>query len=268
MIFQVVIAALCAALLIVFLSWLHKKGKISRRLAALCGFILLFAGNMTYFGVIAPQHQRQAKLAATEKRLADMPAFRTIKVQQPELFQQLQQEFNAALQEGMNEQQALEVLRPALSDLINQRISYVSNAQLHSFMQISLEEMKLIRQKSAQLCYRFLFPQINGGINTSEVLPQALRDREMAALDTFLMQSRGAKQPMDIARSRADLQALVGTLYGKWGSDLQTLNSPAEAGVDKSKLCDMTIDLYQSVLALPVNQSAGVLRIILDASAD
>jgi len=77
-----------------------------------------------------------------------------------------------------------------------------------------------------------------------------------------------AKQPMDLGRSRADRQAQVGTLYGKWGNDLQSLNSPAEAGFDKSKLCDMTNDLYQSVLALPVNQSAGVLRIILDASAD
>ena len=268
MIFPLAIAVICASLLIVFLFWLHKKGKISRLLAGICGFVLLFVASAIYFGAIAPQYQRQAERAAAEKRFAGMPGYRTIKVQQPELFQQLQQEFSAALQQGMTDQQALEMLRPALSDLINQRISYVNNAQLHSFMQISLEEMKLIRQKSAQLCYRFLFPQINGGINTSEVLPQALRDREMVALEAFLLQSRGAKQPMDITRSRADLQALVSTLYGKWGSDLQTLNSPAEAGVDKSKLCDMTIDLYQSVLALPVNQSAGVLRMILESSAD
>ncbi len=268
MIFQIVIAAVCSALLLVFLFILYRKGKISRLLAVLCGFLLVVAGNVAYFGAIAPQQRQQEKRITAEKRFGEMPGFRTIKVQQPGLFKQLQQEYSGALQEGMNEQQALEDLRPALSDLINQRVSYVNDAQLHSFMQISLEEMKLIRQKSAQLCYRFLFPQINGGINTSEVLPQALRDREMVALDEFLVQSRGAKQPMNVAQSRADLEALVSTLYAKWGSDLQTLNSPAEAGADKRKLCDMTIDLYQSVLALPVNQSAGVLRIILDASAD
>lgn len=268
MIFQIITAVLCAAALILLLSWLHKRGKIGRRSAAACGFTLLFIGNFVWFGVVAPWQQREARLAAAEQRLATMPVWRTIKVQQPALYQQLQQQFSTAIRQGLSEPHALEQLRPALSDLLNQRISYASDLQLHRVMQISLEEMKALRQKSAELCYRFLFPQINGGVDTSEVLSPALREREMIALDGLLAESRGAKQPLDVARSRTDLQTLVRALYGKWGSDLQALNAPAEAGVSKGKLCDMTIDLYQSVLALPVNQSAGVLRIMLDASVD
>lgn len=261
------ISLLSGFAVILFLSWLNKRGKIGKGMAALVGFILLFAGNFYYFGCVAPQQQQQAQLAEAEQRLATMPVYRTLKNQQPGLYQKLHQEFMGALEEGSSEPQALERLRPMLAELLNQRISHAGNQQLHDYMAVALEEMKVFRQKDAGLCFKYLFPQIEGGVNTAEILPQALTDKEMATLDNFLLHSYGAEQPVNVAKGRADLQAIVRTLYSKWGSDLQTLNSPAEPGADKGKLCDMTIDLYQSVLALPVNNSAEVLRIILDSNA-
>lgn len=260
------ISFICGLLVVLFLAWLSKRGSLSKGMAVLLAFVLLFAGNFYYFGFVAPQQQQEARLAAAEQRLATLPVYRTIKEQQPA--HTLDQEFIGALREGNSEQQALERLRPMLSDLLNQRISYAGDRQLHDYMAVALEEMKVIRQKDTALCFKYLFPQVEGGVNTTEILPKALIDKEMASIDDFLLHSHGAQQQVDAAKGRADLQTIVRSLYGKWGSDLQTLNSPAEAGSDKGKLCDMTIDLYQSVLALPVNNSADVLRIILDGNAN
>lgn len=260
--------SLLAGLAVIFsLSWLNKRGKIGKGTAVLASFVLIAAGNFYYFGYVAPLQQRQARLAEAEQRLATMPVYRTIKIQQPVLYQKLHQEFMHALEQGSSESQALEHLRPMLADLLNQRISRAGNQQLHDYMAVALEEMKVLRQKDAELCFRYLFPQIEGGVNTAEVLPRALTDREMATLDDFLLHSHGAEQPVNVAKGREELQAIVRTLYGKWGSALQTLNAPTEPDADKGKLCDMTIDLYQSVLALPVNNSAEVLRIIIDGNA-
>lgn len=261
------LSALSALLLILLLSWLHKRGSISKGLAALLAFVALFIGNGYYYGVVAPQHQREARLNAAQSRLATMPVYRTLRTQQPALYQTLNAEFIRAFEAGETEKQALARLRPMLADLLNQRIPYASPAQLHAYMAVSLEEMKAIRAKSPDLCFRFLFPQVEGGVNIDELIPAALLDREMAVMDSFLVNSRGALQPTDVASGRAALQKIVRKLYETWGSDLQTLNSPTEKGADKSKLCDMTIDLYEAVLALPVNQSGEVLRIILDGTA-
>lgn len=262
------ISFISGLLVVLFLAWLSKRGSLSKAKAVLLAFVLLFAGNLYYFGFVAPQQQQEARLAAAEQRLATLPVYRTIKDQQPALYQTLDQGFIRALREGNSEQQALERLRPMLSDLLNQRISYAGDRQLHDYMAVALEEMKVIRQKDSALCFKYLFPQVEGGVNTAEILPKALIDKEMASIDDFLLHSHGAQQQVDVAKGRAALQTIVRSLYGKWGSDLQTLNSPAEAGSDNGKLCDMTIDLYQSVLALPVNNSADVLRIILDGNAN
>lgn len=100
------------------------------------------------------------------------------------------------------------------------------------------------------------------------MLPKPLTDSELLAMDTLFKHSNGADQPVDLQQGRVKLQGVVRTLYAKWGSDLQTLNTPAEAGVDEAKLCDMTIDLYQSVLALTDKDSANVLRIIISGTGN
>lgn len=262
------ISILAGLAVVLMFTWLSKREIISKGLAVLLSFLILFAGNFYYFGMVLPEHQREARLAEAQSNLASLPVYRTIKEQQPGLYQKLEGEFIQALQQGSSEKQALERLRPLLSDLLNQRISYAGNQQLHDYMSVALEEMTVIRQSSAERCFKYLFPQVEGGVNTAEILPQALIDKEMSVLDRFLLNSHGAEQPTNAAKGRADLQIIVRSLYRKWGSDLQTLNAPAEAGADKAKLCDMTIDLYQAVLALPVNQSGEVLRIILDGNAN
>ncbi|WP_233268262.1 hypothetical protein [Pantoea sp. BAV 3049] len=269
MIYSPVLISFLAALALIFiLILLQKRGVISKAMAVVLAFVLIVVGNYYYFAMKLPRQQHEARMAAAQQRFSELPVYRTLKEQQPSLYQKLDREYLAALDEGSSEEQALERLRPMLSDLLNQRISSASDEALHRYMAVSLEEMKTLRQQNAELCFKFLFPQVGGGVNTAEIFPADLRDREMQTMDYFLQNSRGAEQASDIERSRADLQKIVRSLYGKWGSALQTMNAPAEPGADKTKLCDMTIDLYQSVLALPVNNSAGVLRIILAGNAN
>lgn len=269
MIYYPAIISFLAALAVIFiLILLQKRGVISKALAVMLAVVLIFAGNYYYFAMKVPRQQREARMTAAQQHFSALPVYRTLKAQQPSLYQKLDREYLAAIEEGSSEDQALERLRPMLSDLLNQRISSASDEALHRYMAVSLEEMQTLRQQNVELCFKFLFPQVSGGVNTAEILPAALRNKEMEAMDYFLQNSRGAEQSGNVESSRADLQKIVRTLYSKWGSALQTMNSPAEPGADKTKLCEMTIDLYQSVLALPVNNSAGVLRIILDGNAN
>lgn len=244
------------------------RGKLGKFVAALLLILPLLAGNLYYFHLLRPQQQQQTRLDAAQDRLASIPVWRTIKVQQPALYQQASEELRQALIAGMTEQQALDRLRPLLSDLLGQRIGAAEDADIIRYIRISVEEMKQLRQQSAELCFRFIYPQVKGGVEMSERLPQALTESEMAAIETLLINSLGAEQESDLKAGRAQLQSVVMALYKQWGSDLQSLNTPAEPGVDKGKLCDMTIDLYQSVLALGDKKSANVLRIIISGTGN
>ncbi|CCG87908.1 hypothetical protein EPIR_2545 [Erwinia piriflorinigrans CFBP 5888] len=243
--------------------WLWKSKKLTAPAAILLFLLPILAGNIGYYRWMAPQRQQEAAIDYARTQLASLPVWRTIKVQQPALYQQASDELIGYLRKGMPLRQAVELLRPLAADLLNQRINTARDKDLIAYMQISLEEMKQIRQLSPGQCFRFLFPQVKGGVNIAELLPQDLIARDLVAMDSLLQHSNGAAPPDDLSRGRQQLQKVVQGLYNRWGSDLQTLNTPGEPGADETKLCDMTIDLYQSVLALTDKDSANVLRIII-----
>jgi hypothetical protein len=264
-----ILASLFSALVwLVVTGTLRKRKKLSTAAALLLFVLPLLAGNLYYFGWMRPEQQQLAKIDAAAAQLATLPVWRTVREQQPDLYQQAYDELLSHLRAGMPPQQAIDRLRPMVADLLNQRINAARDEDLIDYMQVSLEQMKQMRKLGAGQCFRFLFPQVKGGVSVSELLPKALIDRELQSMDVLLKHSRGVEQPVDLKQGRVQLQAVVGGLYQRWGSDLQTLNTPAESGVSESKLCDMTIDLYQSVLALTGKDSANVLRIIISGTGN
>lgn len=267
MISHAILTSLFSALVwLVAVAGLRRLTKMTPVLAILLFSIPLLLGNLYYYGLVIPERQQQAKMDAAADHLSRLPIWRTVKEQQSALYQHAEEQMLDSMRAGVPQQQAIDRLRPLVTDLLNQRINVSRDEDLIGYMQVSLEQMKQIRQRGAGQCFRFLFPQVKGGVNVSELLPASLMDRESEAIDVLLRNSSIVEHPVDLKKGRAQLQAVVQGLYAHWGSDLQTLNTPAEAGVSEAKLCDMTIDLYQSVLALPDKDSANVLRIIISGT--
>lgn len=269
MISHAILASLFSALVwLVVVGALFKRKKMASAVAILLFSVPLLVGNLYYYGWVSPAREKQAEITAAAAHLAKLPVWRTVKEQQPLLYRQAHDQLISNLEAGMPEPQAIEQLRPLVADLLNQRINAARDQDLIDYMQVSLEQMKQIRQRGPEQCFRFLFPQVKGGVNVSELVPKTLTDRELQAMDVLLKHSSGVEQTVDHKQGRVQLQAVVRQLYERWGSDLQTLNTPAEAGVNEAKLCDMTIDLYQSVLALTGKDSANVLRIIISGTGN
>ncbi|WP_455816648.1 hypothetical protein [Pseudomonas cerasi] len=269
MISHAILASLFSALVwLVVVGALFKRKKMAPAVTILLFTVPLLVGNLYYYGWISPAREKQAEIDAAAAHLAQLPVWRTVKQQQPLLYQQAHDQLIDNLEAGMPQQEAVEQLRPLVADLLNQRINAARDQDLIDYMQVSLEQMKQIRQHGVQQCFRFLFPQVKGGVNVSELVPKILTDREMEAMDVLLKHSDGAEQRVDLKQGRVQLQTIVRQMYKRWGGDLQTLNTPAEPGVSEAKLCDMTIDLYQSVLALTGKDSANVLRIIISGTGN
>lgn len=264
-----ILASLFSALVwLVVVGAFFKRKKMATAVAILLFSVPLLVGNLYYYNWVRPAHEKQAQIDAAAAHLAQLPVWRTVKEQQPLLYQHAHDQLIDNLQAGMPEQQAIEQLRPLVAELLNQRINAARDQDLIDYMQVSLEQMKQIRQLGPEQCFRFLFPQVKGGVDVSKLVPKILAERELQTMDVLLKHSSGVEQHVDLKQGRVQLQAVVRQMYQRWGSDLQTLNTPAEAGINEAKLCDMTIDLYQSVLALTGKDSANVLRIIISGTGN
>ncbi|MDI9220095.1 hypothetical protein QMZ30_04170 [Pantoea sp. EA-12] len=220
----------------------------------------LVLANLLWFSWLHPRQERQALAREVSTQLSLAPGYRLLKTQEPALWQLLNRELLHKRLEGVPADQALGELRGWLMDLVNQRMARADDATLVNYLRVSVEEMQALQQPEPQRCFRFLYPQVNGGINLQQALSPELYQRDAQALDQLLQQSTGNDQPLDQALAQRDLQSIVEKLYGKWGDKLQQLNMPADTAVDRSAMCAMSIDLYSGILALPAKQAANLLR--------
>lgn len=264
----VISAALLAALLFgLIVLYRYKKLSVTQASLLAIAVIVVVGGWLGYRTVILPEARLQTQIETAKQRLAQLPGYRILQRQEPALWRQLNAELVAQMRAGIAPEQATSNLRAMLGDLLNQRIGRAGDEAINRYIALSLEQMESLRAQDVQLCFRFLFPQVSGGVNLNEVLPASLVLRDLREIEQLLQDSAGPEQQVDLAAAHQNLNKVVQQLYATWGNDLQWLNAPADSHVNRQKMCDMTIDLYRSILALPPKQSVNVLRMMLSANA-
>ena len=220
----------------------------------------LVAANLLWFSWAVPQQQQARQHDQAASYLAQTPGYRVLQTQEPALWQLLTQELTRRVRAGEPVEQATGELRGWLLDVINQRLMRGTDAAVVNYIGVSVEEMQALNARDPGLCVRFLYPQVNGGVNLVKILPPSLNHKEAEAMEQLLLNSAPQQQPMDSVLAQRDLKQVVAQLYQRWGDKLQQLNMPADTAVDRSSMCAMSIDLYSAILALPDKRAANLLR--------
>ncbi|NIF20895.1 MULTISPECIES: hypothetical protein [Pantoea] len=230
-------------------------------------FILpLLLANLLWFSWLAPRQQQQAMLLQARMQLAQTPGYRVLEQQEPMLWQMLVKEMVHRLQKGESAEQAMGELRGWLTDVMNQRMAKADDATVHHYVSVAVQEMQALQQKDPLLCFRFLYPQVSGGVNLEQVLSPQLNQLDQQTTEQLLLNSTGNEVAIDQTQAHKDLQQVVTQLYSRWGDKLQQLNMPADTAVNRAGMCSMSIDLYSKILALPDKRAANLLRTMVSLS--
>jgi hypothetical protein len=141
------------------------------------------------------------------------------------------------------------------------------DANVIAAMQVSLEEMKALQARNDGTCFQFLYPHIAGGINTAKVLPPELFQKDLDTMNQLLLDSGSGQTAQPTAISGEKAKALMTPVREKlqqdYGDQLKMFNDLSAADVDHAKVCEISISLYSGILALPKEESAAVLRLML-----
>lgn len=254
-----VITLAAFALLALIIIVLIKTTRLRLWQGLILFLLPLVVANLLWFSWAVPQQQARQHNQAVSY-LAQMPGYRVLQTQEPALWLLLTQELTRRVRAGEPVEQATGELRGWLLDVINQRLMRGTDAAVVNYIGVSVEEMKALNARDPGLCFRFLYPQVNGGVNLVKILPSSLNHKEAEAMEQLLLNSTPQQQPMDSTLAQRDLKQVVAQLYQRWGGKLQQLNMPADTAVDRSSMCAMSIDLYSAILALPDKRAANLLR--------
>ena len=207
----------------------------------------------------APNTEQQLDTA-----LSSMPVWQVIKEQEPAFRKQVQDEMLALQKAGKNEQQIIDTVQPKILHLQMARLQNAPDANVVEYMKINMEQTAAMQKVSDDNCYRFLYPEVKGGVNPMRLLDKDLMQRRMQADVDMMRAAAGPDKhtvtPQEIQQAETDVVPIIQKLTGKYGDDIELLQMPQKGKGKEKQSCDLVQDLWNNVLALPEPNAAGLIR--------
>lgn len=231
--------------------------------AALFGVVLvllLIAGEFVAYKYVTPRVQA----AISGPSLADMPLYRAIRKYEPAMYGRLDRDFKAAVKSGKRDQ-FMQTALTEVGQLAQRHMAAASNESVHDLMKHAIVQLRELQRKPGDACFRFLFPQVSGPADLS-LLPKSMVDANAVYFEDVLVSAFEHPQPPPSAsESRKTLEPILQSMAQTYGQDLQMLSNPGGSELDRRRICEISVDLYDQILHLPKEQGAGVLRFMISA---
>ena len=218
----------------------------------LCGF---YAANQT----LAPQARAWKRAHDVDQFLKRDPLFGLLLADNPTLREPMRKALVKGLEPG-NREQGVAAVRALVASVIPAYLPKASDEALVTFTGSMVRTLRKLASTDPDRCYRYLFPKVSGppAFGKEDGLEELLNAMRVVVEST---RSR-PHQPLERSDPGSALGNVVARLATRHGNDVLLLQQPEAPGVDRAKVCALTIDLYSEVLSLSTQEAGRALRFL------
>ena len=261
---SVAVAAVCGVLAALIAALAAKGFNQNKPL-----FAGVFGGTIAFFLIVShfyvtPSIKAHYEAGMLDRTLSGNAAFAAIKKHDPEAYAHMTAELRAGLLHGRDKAELIELVRGEITTLVQQRLPHASDEAATEYMRVMVREMGELRSKGSDLCYKFLFAQAGHGLDLSKYVSANTMEADLSALGEVVRTSAVAPQPVpQPSEVMSRLQPVFAALSGRHGQDVTLLQHPQAPGVDRDKLCMISIDMYTLILQAPPDESGKLIRFLM-----
>ncbi|MBC8027193.1 MAG: hypothetical protein H7Y89_14470 [Steroidobacteraceae bacterium] len=215
--------------------------------------------------VLGPRASAWYELHNAEAKLLDVPVYRVLKKHEPTVYAKILAEYKRTVADPKQMDAFTSLVMNEVSDVTSRRMGTASQDSLIALIREMLGNLRVL-QKDGDSCFRYLFPQVAGPIDFKKHFDEAAESRSLTLLAEVIRSSAeepAKAEPPNVAQEK--LVPVVQALAEEFGDDAQMLGNVAAPGVDRGKVCAITISLYDRILKLPEADAAMVLRSLAEA---
>jgi hypothetical protein len=214
--------------------------------------------------VLGPRASAWYELHNAEAKLLEVPVYRVLKKHEPAAYAKILAEYKRTVTDPKQLGAFTSLVMSEVGNVTSRRMGTASQDSLIALMREMLGNLRAL-QKDGDSCFRYLFPQVSGPIDFAKHFDAAAENRSLTLLAEVIRSSAEEPvkaEPAGVAQEK--LGPVVQALAEEFGDDAQMLGNVAAPGVDRAKVCAITISLYDRILKLPEADAAMVLRSLAD----
>jgi hypothetical protein len=169
------------------------------------------------------------------------------------------------------EREAAEFVRESnaiFSEVATRRLGTASQESVQALMRDTIRTVKKLQADSPEACFQYFYPEVSGAPDVGGILSAGEQRRTLELMGSVVRTS--AENP--VARPAQEeiegpLADVVNATYEQYGTDAQMVAHPEDPRIDRARVCEITLSLYERILALPPDLSTRLLRYMAPGAA-
>jgi len=198
---------------------------------------------------------------SAESKLLEQPVYRVLKKHEPAVFDKLVDEYKLYAREETRRENFINLANSEISLVATQSLAHASQDSVLALITDMIATAKRLQMQPGDVCFRYWFPQVAGPADIAKYIDEAAQAHTLQLMGEVIRTSAETPSPLPPAEAVKDnLANVINATYEQYGSDAQMLANAADPRVDRSKVCTITISVYDRILRLPPDQASALLR--------
>jgi hypothetical protein len=196
-----------------------------------------------------------------DSALLRQPVYRVLKQHERALYDELLAEYRVYQRGEEGPEKFINLANSQISLAATQRLAHASGESVLALMRDMVATAKKLEGKPDDACFRYWFPQVLGPPDVAKFIEPAAQAHTLELMGEVIRSSAEHAQPLPEPDAVKDnLANVINATYEQYGTDAQMLAHAEDPQVDRSRVCTITISVYERILRLPPDQAGALLR--------
>ena len=198
---------------------------------------------------------------SAESALLKQPVYRVLKKHERAVFDMLVDEYKVYERDETRRENFVNLANAEITLTATRNIAHASEASVLALMKDMVGTARRLQAVPGDACFRYWFPQVSGPPDIARYIDEKAQARTLDLMSEVIRTAAEAPVELPAAEEVKDnLANVINATYEQFGTDAQMIAHAEEPGVDRAKVCTMTLSIYDRILSLPPAQSSALLR--------
>lgn len=193
--------------------------------------------------------------------LLQQPVYQVIKKHEPQLFDKIVEEYKVFERNESRREDFVNFANYEISLAATQHLAHASQESVLALVRDMVATARLLEKQPGDTCFRYWFPLVSGPPDVASIIDAKAQAHTLELMGDVIRSAEENPVPLpDAGHVKDDLEGVINATYEQYGADAQLMGHADDERVDRTKVCTITISVYERILALQPKQAADLIR--------
>jgi hypothetical protein len=196
-----------------------------------------------------------------ESALLKQPVYRILKKHERAVFDTLVEEYKVYERDETRRENFVNLANSEITLTATRNLAHASETSVLALMKDMVATARRLQEEPGDACFRYWFPQVSGPPDVAKYIDENAQAHTLDLMGEVIRSAAVAPVALPSPDAvKENLANVINATYEQYGADAQMIAHAEEPGVDRAKICTITLSVYDRILSLPPSESSALLR--------